>query len=97
MPKLKKLTKLHLQVLKNFKRKMEALTPINQHDDGSWYFWNEVWADEIGPFGTKEIAERALKDYGLFLDKGPNGIPKDSPLWLMKEEKDGTDQGKRKG
>lgn len=28
-----------------------------------WYFWDEVWADRIGPFQTNEQAQLAMKQY----------------------------------
>lgn len=32
------------------------------HD--KWYFWNEVWADAIGPYDTEQEARENLKEYG---------------------------------
>jgi hypothetical protein len=37
--------------------------PVHQNADGKWYFWNEVWADEHGPFDTEEQARAALVEY----------------------------------
>lgn len=31
--------------------------------DGQWYFWNETWADEYGPYPTRIEAVKALKEY----------------------------------
>jgi hypothetical protein len=37
--------------------------PVHQHDDGTWWFCNEVWADESGPYSSKEAVEAALANY----------------------------------
>lgn len=45
--------------------------PIHQHTqekectpiDGQWYFWNEVWGDEEGPFYSRDEAYQALIKY----------------------------------
>jgi hypothetical protein len=55
-----------------------TIDPIHQDTQGGWYFWDETWADRIGPFQSRDIAERALKDYSDFLTTG--SIPEDSPL-----------------
>jgi len=39
------------------------MNPIHQNEDGKWYFWNETWAFEEGPFETKLKAENALNEY----------------------------------
>ena len=36
---------------------------VHQNKDNKWYFWDEDWAFEEGPFDTKEEAEEALKKY----------------------------------
>ncbi len=36
--------------------------PIHERD-GKWYFWDEVWAHAIGPFGTEKLARQNLKKY----------------------------------
>ena len=28
-----------------------------------WYFWNEVWSDEYGPYDTQDTAREALVEY----------------------------------
>lgn len=35
------------------------------HDPGGpgWYFWNEIWVDNYGPFNTEEEAREALNKY----------------------------------
>ena len=42
--------------------------PVHKHE-GQWYFWNEVWADRIGPFDSEEIAEEKLNEYVEYLNK----------------------------
>ena len=37
--------------------------PIHQNKDGKWYFWDECWDFEEGPFNTKEEAEKELDEY----------------------------------
>lgn len=37
--------------------------PLHQHDDGSWWWYYETWADEQGPYATKEQARAALERY----------------------------------
>jgi len=39
------------------------MNPIHQNEDGKWYFWDETWAFEEGPFNTKLEAENALDKY----------------------------------
>ena len=36
--------------------------PIHQCE-GEWYFWDEVWMNQIGPFETEEDAREACRDY----------------------------------
>ena len=33
-----------------------------------WYFWNEVWSDEYGPYDTQDTAREALVEYAKELD-----------------------------
>lgn len=37
--------------------------PVHQHEDGTWWFYNEIWADECGPFETKALSEAACVKY----------------------------------
>lgn len=32
-------------------------------EDGKWYFWDEVWANAMGPFDSREEAVRELDRY----------------------------------
>lgn len=47
--------------------------PIHQDEtDQQWYFWDETWADRLGPFKTRKHAERNLIGYCLeFLSNYP--------------------------
>lgn len=36
----------------------------HQHSDGSWWFWDETWSDELGPYETIEICLAKIKAYG---------------------------------
>jgi len=36
---------------------------VHTKEDGKWYFWDETWSVEIGPFNTKEDANEALNTY----------------------------------
>jgi len=39
------------------------MNPIHQNEDCKWYFWDETWAFEEGPFDTEEDAKTALGKY----------------------------------
>jgi hypothetical protein len=52
----------------DFNRREEAYDETTPRDpihekDGKWYFWTETWADEYGPYDTREIAEKELARY----------------------------------
>jgi hypothetical protein len=38
--------------------------PVHK-SEGHWWFWDETWADRIGPFPSYNIAERELSRYAL--------------------------------
>jgi len=42
---------------------------IITHRKDGWYFINETWSEEYGPFKSKRIAKRELKKYGRILSK----------------------------
>lgn len=44
----------------------------DEHDwrGPGWYFWDETWADRVGPYETYEIAKQRLIDYAHYLDTG---------------------------
>lgn len=37
--------------------------PVHQNTDGKWYFWDETWSFEAGPYETEAEAIRALDKY----------------------------------
>jgi hypothetical protein len=59
----------------NMRRKLSELTcprlvartvtadPIHEHVDGSWWFWDETWADELGPFKDRPEAQKECDTY----------------------------------
>lgn len=36
---------------------------VEQLEDGTWIFWDEVWANWYGPFQTEEIARKNFEAY----------------------------------
>ena len=40
-----------------------SINPVHKNEDGKWYFWDEVWAHEIGPYDSKEEADKEIKKY----------------------------------
>lgn len=36
---------------------------VHAHDDGTWWFWDETWCDEIGPYDTEATANQKAKEY----------------------------------
>lgn len=36
--------------------------PVKEYDDG-WYFWDETWAEQYGPYRTEAEAREELDDY----------------------------------
>jgi len=47
----------------------EPVNPIHQNADGKWYFWDEIWVNEIGPYDTREEANTAINEYAADLEK----------------------------
>jgi len=37
--------------------------PVHQKEDGKWYWWDECWAFEEGPYDTEVLARQALVEY----------------------------------
>lgn len=44
--------------------------PLHQHNDGTWWFYEESWSMESGPYPTKVDAEIWLAEYVNFLENG---------------------------
>ena len=38
-------------------------TPIIHMKDKQWYFWDETWTYEHGPYNTELECQTALRDY----------------------------------
>lgn len=45
------------------------MNPIHQNADGKWYFWDECWYVEFGPYETQAEARKALKKYDAQLGR----------------------------
>lgn len=41
-----------------------STNPVHQNTDDKWYFWDEYWVFEKGPYDTEELANEACKEYG---------------------------------
>ncbi len=40
------------------------LDPVHQHSaDETWWWYDETWADELGPFLTREEAQQSCERY----------------------------------
>jgi gamma-glutamylcysteine synthetase len=50
---------------------METKTPIHKNDDDKWYFWDETWSNEIGPYDTQIEAEINFAKYVAYLNSTP--------------------------
>ena len=37
-------------------------------DDGYWYFWDETWTEQFGPFSSESEARECLAAYCKHLD-----------------------------
>lgn len=37
--------------------------PVHQKEDSKWYWWDECWAFEEGPYDTEEEARQNWKEY----------------------------------
>jgi len=45
--------------------------PIHQNEDGKWYFWDEVWCDEYGPFDSEQEAINECNMYCEIMELFP--------------------------
>lgn len=52
----------------NFDFSSDNGNPLHQHDDGTWWHFDELWQLEHGPFSTYEEAYSALADYCIELE-----------------------------
>jgi len=42
-----------------------------------WWFWDEAWSHRVGPYETREEAEKKLKVYYSFLGSSPSNSKSD--------------------
>lgn len=40
---------------------------VHAHSDGTWWFWDEIWDDEYGPYSSREQAENACINYAAHI------------------------------
>lgn len=40
---------------------------VHIHLDGSWWFWDETWMTELGPYETKDACDKACEMYARSL------------------------------
>jgi len=52
------------------------LNPIHE-ENGKWFFWDETWADRLGPYDSEKTARKKLKEYHDFLDDGYVSVAED--------------------
>ncbi len=43
------------------------IDPVHQKEDGKWYFSDELWVEEYGPYDTEKQARDALEEYAKHL------------------------------
>ncbi len=59
----------------SFEEALKTGNPIFEEND-KWYFSDEVWSSALGPFDSKELAEKACSRYvTMFLDGRPDPHP----------------------
>ena len=59
--------------INNTYKKFKSPRVIHQNKDGKWYFWDEIWSYEYGPYDTHKECAKALRNYCdryLFSTKG---------------------------
>jgi hypothetical protein len=44
-----------------------GIDPVHQ-ENGQWYFWDETWAESIGPYPTEQECREALVGYVAYLN-----------------------------
>lgn len=59
--------------------------PVHKGQDGKWYFWDETWAYECGPYDTEAIAQTELNDYCILflsdMDDGCLAVLEETKVW----------------
>lgn len=59
--------------------KVEYQEPVHERD-GKFWFWDETWTDEYGPYETKEAADRGCLEYATWLNGEGHFMPPDEYL-----------------
>ena len=49
-------------------KKLEPPDPVFQKDDGLWYFCDETWSYDFGPYRSEEDAKEKLSEYANYLE-----------------------------
>ena len=49
-------------------KEFEYINPVHEKNR-KWYFWNETWSEEYGPYFTEGIADEQCSLYGKSLDR----------------------------
>lgn len=66
---------------------------VHQHD-GKWWFWDETWADRLGPYPSYAIAAAAMWCYAHHLETGELYMVarvSDEAATIIREHKDLTE------
>ena len=50
------------------KKELEWNPDPVKFEDNQWWYYNEVWTDRVGPFGSEAEARTALAEYVKYLD-----------------------------
>lgn len=48
--------------IKNKREDRVSENPVH-YRDGAWYFWDETWSNEYGPFARASAAHEAIERY----------------------------------
>lgn len=59
------------EIYKDDRPEYKGPDPIFRKNDGLWYFSDETWSEEYGPYKTREKAQKSLDKYVYWLDHGP--------------------------
>jgi hypothetical protein len=51
----------------DLKKEGYAYNPIFQGENGLWFFWDETWANNYGPYNTEEEAKQELDKYCKYI------------------------------
>lgn len=47
----------------NFNEVGQLGNPLHRHTNGTWWWYEETWALESGPYDSEEVGKQALEDY----------------------------------